>query len=128
MSAAVFGSLHLFNPHYSRLGVAGIALAGGVLLSAAYLVTRSLWLPLGLHFGWNLFAGDILAAAEPGTVPGHGIFRFATDPAWLSGGSFWPDAGVLPVSLCLASAAVLLVIARRRGNIVPPAWRRGRAV
>jgi membrane protease YdiL (CAAX protease family) len=44
---------HLFNLYISPLAMIGLMVAG-FLLATASLVTRSLWLPIGLHIGWNL--------------------------------------------------------------------------
>ena len=43
----------------------GIALAA-VLLGLAYLRTRSLALPIGIHLGWNWFQGNILGFGVSG--------------------------------------------------------------
>ena len=40
------------NENASIFGI-GNTMLWGVLLGFAYLRTRALWLPIGLHFGWN---------------------------------------------------------------------------
>jgi len=50
--SGLFGALHLSNPSATPLSTANTALAG-VLFSLAYLKTRGLWLPIGLHWAWN---------------------------------------------------------------------------
>ena len=71
-SSLFFGLLHLGAP------VAGLStlqwLAGpiflsfetGLLFTAAYLLTRRLWLPIGLHWGWNFFETSIYGTANSG--------------------------------------------------------------
>jgi membrane protease YdiL (CAAX protease family) len=49
----VFGFLHLLNPAATVTGAAYISIEAGLLLSAAYLVTRRLWMCMGFHMGWN---------------------------------------------------------------------------
>src|SRR5438093_13307672 len=49
----IFGAMHLNNPNASLLGWVNTVLAG-VLLSIAYIRARSLWLPYGIHVGWNI--------------------------------------------------------------------------
>jgi membrane protease YdiL (CAAX protease family) len=66
VSAAVFGRVHAGNPGASWVSSLSIALESGVLLGLAYAATRSLWLPIGLHFGWNFTAGGIFGAAVSG--------------------------------------------------------------
>ncbi|VAW07871.1 hypothetical protein MNBD_ALPHA05-2012, partial [hydrothermal vent metagenome] len=52
-SAALFGALHLGNDNATLIAALAIALEAGVLLAAVYMVTRRLWVVIGLHAGWN---------------------------------------------------------------------------
>jgi len=93
--AVLYGLLHLLNPGAGRWGVANTILIG-VLLSIAYLRTRSLWLPWGIHFGWNATLGSVLGLPVSG-------FRFfnvyarttATGPKWVTGGSYGVEASAV---------------------------------
>jgi uncharacterized protein len=90
--SVLYGLLHLKNPGAGRWGVANTMLIG-ILLSIAYLRTRSLWLPWGIHFGWNATLGSILGLPVSG-------FRFfnvyarttATGPWWVTGGGYGVEA------------------------------------
>ncbi|HEX7726487.1 MAG TPA: CPBP family intramembrane glutamic endopeptidase, partial [Rhizomicrobium sp.] len=66
LSGALFGLLHALNPGATLASTAAIAVEAGILLAAAYLVTRSLWLAIGLHIGWNFTEGGIFGAAVSG--------------------------------------------------------------
>ena len=48
----LFGIVHGNNPNLTWLGLLNTA-AWGVLLGFAFLRSGDLWLPIGLHFGWN---------------------------------------------------------------------------
>ncbi len=48
----VFGIVHNWNPHATSLGVLNTML-WGILLGYSFLRSRDLWLPIGLHYGWN---------------------------------------------------------------------------
>jgi membrane protease YdiL (CAAX protease family) len=48
----LFGVEHLGNPNATLLGAVNTIL-WGILLGFAYWRTNALWLPIGLHFGWN---------------------------------------------------------------------------
>ncbi|WP_030559105.1 CPBP family intramembrane glutamic endopeptidase, partial [Streptomyces exfoliatus] len=61
LSGLVFGLVHLLNPHADLWGAVAIAIEAGGMLGAAYIATRSLWLPIGLHFGWNFAAAGIFS-------------------------------------------------------------------
>jgi hypothetical protein len=92
--SALYGLVHLLNPGAGRWGVINTILIG-ILLSIAYLRTRSLWLPWGIHFGWNATLGSIFGLPVSG-------FRFfnvfarttPTGPWWVTGGSYGVEASV----------------------------------
>jgi uncharacterized protein len=118
LSAVVFGLLHLLNAHSSAQGVVAIMLEAGILLAAAFMMTRHLWLPIGLHIGWNFTQGGIFGIAVSGT-PTSGLLKgVLSGPDWLSGGIFGAEASLISVIICLITAVVFLAIAIRRGNVV----------
>ncbi len=120
LSAVVFGLLHLLNAHASLQGAVAIMLEAGILLAAAFMATRGLWLPIGLHIGWNFTQGGILGLAVSGTPTAGALQGQLSGPDWLSGGMFGAEASVVAVILCLIAAAVLLRVAQRRGHILAP--------
>lgn len=122
LSAAVFGLLHMANPHATPISIASIALAG-VLLGAAFAVTRRIWLPAGLHFAWNFVQGGIFGVPVSG-LPLAGLLVGSLDgPPALSGGVFGVEGSLLSVALCAAAAVPLLRAAARRHHLVSPGWR-----
>ena len=123
LSAGVFGLLHGVNPGATVVSTAAIALEAGVLLAAAYTATRSLWFPIGLHFGWNFTEGGIFGAAVSGGKS-HGLFdvRLTGADLW-TGGAFGPEASLLAVGLCLLLALGLLWQTVRAGRWVPLRFR-----
>ena len=44
------------------------------MLAAAYAATRNLWVPIGLHFGWNFAAGGIFGAEVSGNGAPRGCW------------------------------------------------------
>ena len=118
VSAVLFGLLHAFNPGATVVSTAAIAVEAGLLLAAAYAATRSLWLPIGLHFGWNFTEGGLFGASVSGGTA-HGLFSstFSGPPLW-SGGAFGPEASIAAVGVSLVASAILLAIAVARGNWV----------
>lgn len=124
ITAALFGLAHLSNPNATLTGAVAIALEAGVLLGAAYMATRRLWLAIGIHFAWNFVQGGIFGVAVSG-VASNGILRGELyGPALLTGGAFGVEGSLVAVVVCLAAAAPLLAVARRRGNVAAPMWRR----
>jgi membrane protease YdiL (CAAX protease family) len=100
----LFALLHGGNPNASKLGLVNTG-AFGVLFGYAYLRSRDLWLPIGLHLGWNftlpLFGVNLSGLRMKVT----GYEMTWTAGALWSGGEYGPEASVL------TSAVVLLLFA-----------------
>src|SRR5205085_10431659 len=110
LTSVPFAAVHLNNSH----AVAGFtfintALAG-VWLAVAYLRTRSLWLPLGLHWSWNWVQASLLG------LPVSGIERIApasllravnAGPDWLTGGAYGIEGGAACTIALLISTLVI---------------------
>lgn len=99
--AVLFALAHWSNPGMegaTRLWASiDIGLAA-VLLGLAYVRTRSLALPLGLHLGWNWAQGYVLGFGVSGFDHSGWLQPvFNGKPTWLSGGEFGPEASVLGV-------------------------------
>lgn len=124
ISAALFGFGHLASPHSTVFTMVAIALEAGVMLGAAYVLTRRLWLAIGIHAAWNFTQSGIFSVPTSG-IPMNGVFvGNLSGPAWLSGGAFGAEASVVAIVLCSAVGAALLVLAHRRGGFIAPFWRR----
>ena len=124
-SAALFGAIHLGNAGATWTSTLTIALTGGLILGLAYILTRNLWLAVGIHFGVNAAEGGLLGLPVSGQQT-YGVF--ATDvsgPDLLTGGAFGAEASVTVLVVGLVLAFVLLRSVLRYGRIVPPPWRRG---
>ncbi|MDN3060448.1 CPBP family intramembrane metalloprotease [Streptomyces sp. SRF1] len=120
LSGVVFGAAHLLNKDATLLGAAAIAIEAGGMLAAAYAATRSLWLPIGLHFGWNFAESGIFGTEVSGNGDTHGLMDASTSGAELiTGGEFGPEASVYSVLFGALLTIAFLWLARRRGHIVP---------
>ena len=119
VSALLFGLVHLVNPGATIWGAVAIAIEAGLMLGAAYAVTGSLWLPIGLHLGWNVTIVAIFGTIPSGSHARDALVTATTDgPVWLTGGGFGPEASVIAVLVCSIATAALLVAARRRRRLV----------
>jgi membrane protease YdiL (CAAX protease family) len=124
VSALVFGFGHRNNPAATWVSSVAIAIEAGALLAAAYVATRSLWLPIGMHWAWNLFEGPVWGSPVSGlTLPVIANARFP-GPRLLTGGDFGPEAGLPAMVLGAALGVWFLVLAIRRDQILTPAWMR----
>ncbi|HEV2708567.1 MAG TPA: type II CAAX endopeptidase family protein [Pyrinomonadaceae bacterium] len=110
-SSLLFATVHLSNPHVVEgFTFLNTALAG-VWLAVAYTRTRSLWFPLGVHFGWNWALGPVLGLPVSGitSLTRAPIMR-ATDngPAWLTGGAYGIEGGTACTVALIVSTLFLL--------------------
>ncbi len=120
VSSLVFGFVHLFNPAGTVLGALYISIEAGLLLAAAYMVTRRLWLSIGFHMSWNYTQSAIFSGIVSGSVTDPGLIKSnIKGPAVLTGGSFGLESSLIAFLLCTATGVVLLTMAVRRGNISP---------
>lgn len=117
-SAAMFGLLHLLNHGTTLLNAGAIMLEAGVMLTAAYMLTRRLWLCIGIHFAWNFTQGGIFSGAVSGGVAPGLLQARVVGPQWLTGGAFGVEASVVALVLCSAAGLLLLTAARRRDRII----------
>ena len=119
ISALLFGAAHIANPAATLWSSAAIAIEAGVLLALLYAVTRSLWACIGLHAAWNIMEGTVYGIRVSGTHANGWLVSTLTGPDWLSGGAFGAEASVVALAVCLTLSALLLMVALRRGSIVP---------
>ncbi|HEU4874739.1 MAG TPA: CPBP family intramembrane glutamic endopeptidase [Pyrinomonadaceae bacterium] len=96
LTCALFGFVHLANPNaVPGFTMANTALAG-VWLGVAYLRTRSLWFPLGVHWGWNWALGWFFGLPISGAkIVSHPLLEASDNgPFWLTGGSYGVEGGL----------------------------------
>ena len=128
VTAGMFGAVHLANPNASLMGAVGIALEAGVMLGGAYMLTRSLWLPIGIHAAWNFTQGEIFDIPVSGTRV-HGLLqaRLSGSPL-LTGNGFGLEASPIAMIVATAAGVWLVVLAVKRGELMRPWWVRRREV
>lgn len=111
ITAVFFLLTHLDNPGMTGnvKVMAGINIfLASILFGLAFIRTRSLAMPLGLHWMANWTQGGILGFGVSGTrQPGLLMPGFDGAPSWLTGGQFGLEASALG-SICLAVALILL--------------------
>lgn len=110
LTSVPFAAVHLNNPHaVPGFTFVNTALAG-IWLAVAYLRSRSLWLPLGLHWSWNWVQASLLG------LPVSGIERIApapllkalnVGPDWLTGGAYGIEGGAACTAALIISTLVI---------------------
>lgn len=109
LMAILFALAHLNNPNTTPLAIVNVGLAA-IWLSFAYMKTRGLWLPFGLHFGWNFCQTTIYSFPTSGIdFSDRTMLTASVDgPAWLTGGSFGPEGGLLATTSLVACTWYIL--------------------
>jgi len=105
--SAIFAMVHLDNPDSTTASTV-VTVLGGWLFAVAYLRTRALWLPWGLHFAWNASMGILFGLPVSGlqtfspivTATAHG-------PFWLTGDGYGPEGSLITIFVMLASLGIL---------------------
>ncbi len=121
LTAALFGLAHQSNPHATLASSAAIAIEAGILLGAAYAASGSLWLPIGIHAGWNFAEGSIFGMAVSGNNFSHGLLAGNLHgPTILTGGPFGPEASLVAVIVCCIPAVVYLRRMKTTAFASPP--------
>lgn len=105
LTLVFFGLGHLQNPNVVPLVTFMNTALAGLGFAVAYLRTRSLWLPLGLHWSWNWALGWFFGLPISGEqIVSHPLLlAFDGGPFWLTGGSYGIEGGVA----CTISFALL---------------------
>ena len=127
-SSLFFGLLHLGSPVDGLstaqwlIGPLFLSFETSLLFTAAYLLTRRLWLPIGLHWGWNFFETSIYGTANSGAWENDPNSLFAGHthgPFLLTGGTFGPEASLIGLLVGSYAGILLLRLAIRRGQWRP---------
>jgi len=84
-----------------------------VLFSMAYLRTRALWLPWGLHFAWSACIGVLFGLP----VGGWNSFSSVVDTSsygstWITGGFYGPEGALFTIVVAVAGMGVLYSLTR----------------
>jgi membrane protease YdiL (CAAX protease family) len=109
LTSVPFALAHLNNPNAQMLSDINTGLAG-VWLGVAYLRTRSLWFPLGVHWSWNWALGSLFGLPVSGitSLAPNPLLR-GTDvgPAWITGGSYGIEGGIACTIAVVLSTLVI---------------------
>jgi membrane protease YdiL (CAAX protease family) len=100
-TSMLFGWAHSSNQNASTLGIVN-TVGFGIVLGYAFLRSGDLWLPIGIHFGWNWIlplAGANLSGFTMG-LTGYAV-RWDVADVW-SGGAYGPEASVLTCGIIVA--------------------------
>ncbi len=113
-SGLLFVALHLSNPGaISPVAILNLVLLH-FLMTALYLRTRSLWLPIGVHAGWNFSLGYVFGLPVSGVVFKGAILTTSWTPSLLAGNEFGPEGGLLVSFILLGATLAAWSLIRQR--------------
>lgn len=128
VSALLFGLVHLGNPisgvtpGQRLVGPGFIVFEASILMTAGYLLTRRLWLPIGIHWGWNFFESAVYGTSDSGfgASPVYMLLRsHISGPFPVTGGPFGPEASVICLVVSTLTGLLLLRQAVLKGQWRP---------
>ncbi|MES2279063.1 MAG: type II CAAX endopeptidase family protein [Bacteroidota bacterium] len=107
ISALIFGALHLANPNATLGSAICISIEAGLLLGAAYIYSRSLWLPIAIHFAWNFIQSGIFGAITSGNEKTSSLLTMQlSGPQLITGGKFGPEGTIQATVFCLLATGI----------------------
>lgn len=122
--AAVFGIVHIANPNAGLQSTVFLVL-GDILLAAAYIYTRRIWMVWGIHWGWNLLQDGVFGMPNSGiTDLPSWIQPIVSGPEWITGGPFGIEMSVIATALSLIVGLVMVKKAVEAKQIVSPVWKK----
>lgn len=128
VTSALFAWVHGSNPEVTAFALLNIFLAGVLLAVAVARTGGRLWLATAVHLGWNW------AMAGPLDLPVSGLDAYdvplydvsGTGPAWLTGGPFGPEGGLVGTGAALIALVLVLRITRPGARLAGHSWMSGR--
>jgi hypothetical protein len=90
------------------------------------MLTRSLWMPIGLHAAWNFVQGAIFDVPVSGLDEQGLVEARLSGPELLSGGAFGLEASVIAMVIATAAGVLLVLMAVKKGELMQPHWVRRR--
>ena len=127
VTSLLFGLAHAMNPNATVLTSVAIMFEAGILLGAVYMLYRSLWVAIGLHFAWNVTQGFIYDVPVSGIQVEGLVEARLSGPDWLSGGTFGLEGSVIALVICTAAGVWVLRKAVLAGQVMQPRWVRRRS-
>jgi membrane protease YdiL (CAAX protease family) len=104
--SVLFAFAHIQNPDVTAAGIGNIVLAG-IFLSLAFFSRGGMWTAFGAHLGWNVTLAALAAPVSGTPFDMPYIDYHMGSPAWLTGGAFGPEGGLIATGvLALATALV----------------------
>jgi len=108
ISAALFAVYHAPAFHGEWLPAVNV-FAAGLIFCLAYIITGNLWLPIAIHFTWDVLLGPVLGLTESGKTDLGGGWKMFTlnGPSLYTGGKFGLEGGLI---VTMTTAAIIMAV------------------
>jgi membrane protease YdiL (CAAX protease family) len=113
LSSIAFAIIHLGNPGAGPSAIIGLVL-GGFFFAFSYLRSNALWMPIGLHIGWNFFEGPVFGFPVSGVAAFRLIEQSQQGPEIWTGGAFGPEAGIILIPALILGFILVGIYTRNR--------------
>jgi uncharacterized protein len=101
------------------ISVLSTSINAGLLLPAAYVFSRSLWLPIFMHFAWDFTEPGIYGAINPSISITKSLFDSKISGSRLiTGGPLGPQNSIQALIICLVLGLIFLWLAKMKGNMI----------
>lgn len=99
VTSLIFSLLHIFNDNFLQNPLPLISLfLAGVLFGVSREVTGGLWVPIGIHFTWNLFQGNVYGFEVSGLNFGLSVLEIErTGHPLITGGEFGLEGSLVTI-------------------------------
>jgi len=109
LTAGFFGLVHLHNPAAGKISTVDTIIAG-ILFGAAYLKSRDLWFPFGIHLMWNWMQGSVFGIEVSGLTELSAVSilkEIDNGPEWLTGGTYGIEGGIVSTVALIATLILI---------------------
>jgi membrane protease YdiL (CAAX protease family) len=114
VSSLIFAALHVFTDNASVASFLGV-FVNALFFAAALRFTGRLSTAIGAHVAWNFVQGAVLGFPVSGDKEGASLIGIAQHgPAWMTGGAYGPEAGLLGVMASVGGILLLALATSRR--------------
>lgn len=112
ISSVYFGIEHLSNPNSTWMAAVGIFFIA-LFFVYGYIRTGQLWLPIGLHIGWNFFQSSVFGFPVSGLDRPGLLHITVSGPELWTGGAFGPEAGLVILPICVLGTVLVHIYTKR---------------
>ncbi len=123
ISSLFFGVAHISNPNATLFSSIAIAIEAGILLGAAYMLTRRVWFAVGIHMAWNYVQGAVFGIAVSGGEVKGLISSHMEGDELFSGGAFGAEASLITLVVCTLAGVFFLWKSHQHRAFVQPFWK-----